>query len=138
MSTGIETEDVGRADPKSALAMIRTHLRPFRIRLVVATGLSLIATLLELVPYVVVWTLLGQVVTGAASTRFFALGAGVALVAVLVGHLSNGLALTQSHIVAFKMLRDLRCRGKPSGKDTVGQGAQHSVRQSKAVADQRA
>lgn len=82
------------------------HWRP----MVLSLGAAILSVGLELVPIWLTFLLVSQLVDGTATTTGFLMFGGVLLVTIPTSYYLFGFATTQSHIVAFRVLFELRQR----------------------------
>ncbi len=93
----------------SAGLRIVAHLcRPARRVMLVSSVLAVVATIFEIVPFVVLFIALRRLVEGSADGAGFVVLAGVAAVASVARFVVWGRALHVSHVAAFDVVRDLR------------------------------
>lgn len=112
---------------RSGLSVLLGFSRPARAPLGASVALALVSTVLELVPYFVLATLVNRVVEGKAwSTDLPALAALAAI--ALAGRTALwAAAMYLSHVVAFRLLHDLQVRSDlrdhaPSGSFACPRG----------------
>lgn len=105
--------DTQRDEPRgpdylACLRLLRGHIGQSRARLIFATGLATLAVFAELVPIWVVYRIIFVALTGDLQWPFLLEQAGLAAAAIIIGFSAMGLALAQSHIVAFDIIYRLR------------------------------
>lgn len=107
--TSVQEGDVA-PDPgfTGAIGLIQSRLRTQRIRLTLSVLAASASVALDLVPIWAVLFLITQVVAGSASSSDFALAALVLAISIPTSQALFAFATAQSHIAAFRMIRDLR------------------------------
>ncbi|WP_395396595.1 ABC transporter ATP-binding protein [Novosphingobium sp. BL-8A] len=95
-------------DYLAPLRLIRGQLHQSSGRMVLAIALATLGVCAELVPIWVVYRLVVAAADGALNWPMVVSHAALAAAAIVVGFASMGLALAQSHIVAFDVIHRLR------------------------------
>lgn len=95
--------------------------RAARGRVLAAVSLAVISTAAELAQFYIVWHLADRLLAGTAGMGSFASHAAALVLAIAASTLLHMLALWQSHVAAFDILRDLRLRmARHMGKIPLG------------------
>lgn len=97
-----------RPEFTAGLRVVARLCRPAKRQMIVSSALAAVSTVFELVPFVVLFLALRDLVEGTATTGGFLVLAAVAAVASVVRFVLWGRALHISHIAAFDVIRDLR------------------------------
>lgn len=103
-------DDTPSTDMFSALKLIKSPIGKFRGSMIMSVSAAILSAVLELVPYLLAYLLIVDVVSGtAAPSKFFIYGL-ILLVVIPTTHALFGFATTKSHTVAFNLIHDLRDR----------------------------
>ncbi|WP_428929162.1 ABC transporter ATP-binding protein [Marinibacterium sp. SX1] len=101
-------DDDPRPDFFAGLKLLLRHGQVSRRILALSSLLALGSVLLDLVPYWVAWRLVVALIDGTATAGLFAGQALVALVSVVLSYALMGLAMSLSHVAAFRLIHALR------------------------------
>ena len=103
-----EADQQAQPDFFSSLKLLLSHGSGVKPTLAASAVLATLAVALELVPVWVVWRLVSDLATGQATAVAFTQMALIALGAVVAGYLLLGLAMSLSHLAAFRLIHALR------------------------------
>ena len=95
-------------DYLASLRLIRAHIGGSTTRLILSLILATLGVCAELAPIWLIYHLIVIAIEGGLNTGTILVHAAGAAVAIIVGFFAMGLALAQSHIVAFDMIHRLR------------------------------
>lgn len=110
MSDQAFEHDGKNPDLLSALKLVNVHLGETRWRLYFSIFAAALSVGLELVPFWCTYELIRMLVAGTAETADFYRFGFVLLAVIPATYLLFGVATTQSHIVAFRLIHNLRKR----------------------------
>lgn len=92
----------------AGLRIVARLCRPARAAMAVSSALAVVSTLLEVVPFVVLFVAVRDLIDGTADRGRFAVLAAIAAMSSVARFFVWGRALHISHVAAFDMVRDLR------------------------------
>ena len=112
LSSSPEVKDGSPQDKPDFLAslkLVSNYMDGVQTKLILSVLLATLSVLLELVPVWIVYRITSLFIAGDAfSFSTIALYAGAAFLAIIMGYAALGLALGQSHVVAFDTIFNLR------------------------------